>query len=179
MTPQQIAEAQRLAREWKPEAGMPVLPALEVRAASPSDPLVAALTDLAAGQRALENGDYAAALKKLLPLAKQGAAPGSSVDQWRSISRVAQYRLGGMYLGGQGVPQDYEEALRWYLLAAEQGAADAQLLVGIMYHDGQGAPQDNKEAARWYRLAAEQGNADRSEEHTSELQSLRHLVCRL
>src|ERR1019366_1315713 len=40
MAPQQIAKAQRLAREWKPEAGMPVLPALEVRAASPSDPLV-------------------------------------------------------------------------------------------------------------------------------------------
>ena len=29
-----------------------------------------------------------------------------------------------MYAKGQGVPQDYAEALKWYRLAAAQGDAD-------------------------------------------------------
>jgi TPR repeat protein len=31
-----------------------------------------------------------------------------------------------MYDNGQGVAQDYKTALKWYLLAAEQGLARAQ-----------------------------------------------------
>ena len=31
-----------------------------------------------------------------------------------------------MYAKGQGVPQDHEEALKWYLLAAAKGSAEAQ-----------------------------------------------------
>ncbi len=30
-----------------------------------------------------------------------------------------------MYANGQGVPQDYAEAARWYRMAAEQGDASA------------------------------------------------------
>jgi TPR repeat protein len=64
-----------------------------------------------------------------------------------------------MYYQGQGVQQDYKEAMRWYDLAADEGDADAQLNLGIMYEKGQGVLQDDKEAAKWYRLAVEQGNA--------------------
>jgi uncharacterized protein len=39
---------------------------------------------------------------------------------------LAQYGLGFMYTNGQGVPQDYVEAVKWYRLAAEQGHAVAQ-----------------------------------------------------
>jgi hypothetical protein len=60
---------------------------------------VSTLADLATGQRALNDGDYAVALKNLLPLAKRGNA-------------VAQTDLGDMYYYGQGVPQDYAEAIR-------------------------------------------------------------------
>jgi tetratricopeptide (TPR) repeat protein len=69
-----------------------------------------ALADLAAGEQALKNGDYATAIKEFLALAKQGNA-------------VAQFNLGLMYDDGYGVRQDYAEALRWYLKAAEQGDA--------------------------------------------------------
>ncbi len=31
-----------------------------------------------------------------------------------------------MYEEGQGIPQDYKTAVKWYRLAAEQGYADAQ-----------------------------------------------------
>ena len=108
---------------------------------------VPVLADLAAGQRALRNGDYATALLEILPLAKQG-------------DPLAQVVLGSMYDGGIGVPQDYKEALRWYRLAAEQGNAVAQFIAGVMYHEGQGVQRDDKEAAKWYRLAAEQGNVE-------------------
>jgi TPR repeat protein len=64
-----------------------------------------------------------------------------------------------MYRHGQGVPQDYAEAVKWYRLAAEQGNASAQSNLGVMYRLGRGVPQDNAEAVKWYRRAAEQGNA--------------------
>ena len=37
----------------------------------------------------------------------------------------AQYNLGFMYLNGQGVPQNYAEAAKWYRKAAVQGDVDA------------------------------------------------------
>ena len=61
--------------------------------------------------------------------------------------------------GGEGIPQDDAEAVRWYRLAAEQGHASAQYNLGLMYDNGEGIPQDDAEAVRWYRLAAEQGSA--------------------
>jgi hypothetical protein len=69
----------------------------------------------------------------------------------------AQFNLGAMYANGQGVPEDYVAAVRWYRLAAEQGYAQAQLYLGMMYANGEGVPEDDAEAVRWFRLAAEQG----------------------
>jgi TPR repeat protein len=37
----------------------------------------------------------------------------------------AQYNLGVCYYYGNGVPQNYREAVRWIRKAAEQGHADA------------------------------------------------------
>ena len=55
--------------------------------------------------------------------------------------------------------QDYKTAYKLWLPLAEQGDADAQVLLGFMYEKGQGVPQDYKEAVKWYRLSAEQGHA--------------------
>ena len=96
------------------------------------------------GERALEKGDYAAALKEFLPLAKKG-------------NSIAQFNLGFMYHEGKGVPRDAKEAVKWYRLAADQGDPAAQFSLGVIYASGDGVPRDYKEAARWYRLAANQG----------------------
>ncbi|MHC5060354.1 MAG: secretin N-terminal domain-containing protein [Planctomycetota bacterium] len=72
----------------------------------------------------------------------------------------AQYNLGVMYSNGQGVEQDYKEAVKWYRKAAEQEYAEAQYDLGVMYDNGQGVEQDYKEAVKWYRKAAEQGHAE-------------------
>ena len=71
----------------------------------------------------------------------------------------SQSRLGYMYYQGQGVPQDYAAAPKWYRLAADQGNADAQFDLAFMYYEGLGVPQDYAAALKWYRLAAAQGYA--------------------
>ena len=65
-----------------------------------------------------------------------------------------------MYEEGKGVPQDDAEALKWTILAAEQGYDLAQFKLGLMYEFGRGVPQDYAEALKWHSLAADQGNAD-------------------
>ena len=72
----------------------------------------------------------------------------------------AQYSLGVAYRKGDGVPQDYAKAAKWYRHAAEQGHAEAQYNLGVMYAEGRGVAQDYSEAVKWTRLAAEQGIAE-------------------
>ncbi len=85
-----------------------------------------------------------------------------TLDELRALAEQgdteAQFDLGVRYANGQGAPQDYAEAARWYRLAADQGYADAQHSAGLLYANGQGVPQDEAEAVRWYRLAADQGH---------------------
>src|SRR5581483_11971275 len=90
-------------------------------------------------------GDDSAELKRTRQLAEQG-------QQW------AQRRLAAMYEAGKGVPQDYEEAVKWYRIAAAQEDDWAQMRLGSMYAEGKGVPQDYEQAAKWYRLAAAEGH---------------------
>ena len=62
--------------------------------------------------------------------------------------------LGYMYETGNGVPQDYHLAAKWYRIAAEQGDVRAQHLLGLLYDRGQGVPLDYIEAHKWLNLAA-------------------------
>ena len=63
-----------------------------------------------------------------------------------------------MYAKGNGVPQDYAEALKWYRKAAEQGYALAQYNLAVMYDNGNGVPQDDTTAYMWVNLAAATGS---------------------
>ncbi len=47
--------------------------------------------------------------------------------------------------------------VKLYLMAAEQGVAQAQYNLGVMYGDGEGVPQDYVQAHLWFNLAAAQG----------------------
>ena len=99
--------------------------------------------DFQKGLDAANKGDFAAALREWKPLAEQGNAR-------------AQYNLGRMYRRGDGVPKNYEIAVKWYRLAADQGNARAQNYLGLMYYKGRGVSQDYKMAVKWYKLAANQ-----------------------
>ena len=100
--------------------------------------------DLASGKSLYEQKDYATAFKELTPLAEQGNAD-------------AQLILGKMYMGGQGVVKDLDQAIKWFNASAAQGNADAQFFLGSFYllpH------KDIAEGVKWLRLSAEQGNQD-------------------
>jgi TPR repeat protein len=72
---------------------------------------------------------------------------------------IAQMNVGNIYYKGQGVPQNYANAAKWYIQAAEQGIAEAQCMLGFMYDKGYGVPQNYAEALKWSRKAADQGFA--------------------
>ena len=73
---------------------------------------------------------------------------------------AAQFNLGIRYATGEGVAQDYVEAVAWMRKAADQGDAGAQYNLAVSYVNGLGVPQDFTQAVAWYRKAADQGYAD-------------------
>ena len=88
--------------------------------------------------------DYATALRLWRPLAASGNSD-------------AQVSLGMMYLKGQGVAKDDQQAVFWFRKAAEQGNASAQHNLGVAYDFGHAVPKNDQLALTWYRKAAEQG----------------------
>ncbi|HEY9789973.1 MAG TPA: SEL1-like repeat protein [Candidatus Obscuribacterales bacterium] len=78
--------------------------------------------DFEKGHAALIKGDYATALQYLKPLAEKG-------------NRQAEANLAEMYEFGYGVPQNHQEALRWYRSAAQLGQG-SKLSVELMYPSG-------------------------------------------
>ena len=79
-------------------------------------------------------------IKQLRPWVEKGKA-------W------AQFTLGCMYRGGEGVDQSYQQARELLELAASQGNADAQHHLGLMYHNGKGVDQSYERAKEYYEAA--------------------------
>ena len=61
------------------------------------------------------------------------------------------------YYSGNGVRQNYDKAIEYFLKAAEQGLPEAQASLGEMYREGRGVDRDYKESFKWYLKAAESG----------------------
>ena len=79
----------------------------------------------------------------------------------------AAMSLGAQYQGGEGVKQDYAEAMKWYRMAADRDDPRAEERIGQLYHEGWGVHKDEKEAGRWFlaaldvfRKKAEHGDVD-------------------
>ncbi|KAG0195493.1 hypothetical protein BGX33_003186, partial [Mortierella sp. NVP41] len=81
----------------------------------------------------------------------------------------AQVRLGTIYRDGEGVPQDYAQAMEYFSMAADQGHVSAQAAdqgyvlgqnsIGAMYYMGQGVPKNHQKAIEWFLKAADQDDA--------------------
>ena len=65
----------------------------------------------------------------------------------------AQRILGLMYEEGDGVPQDYQQAVRWYTKAAEARDMQAQYNLGRMYFMGKGVTENYVLAHMWVNLS--------------------------
>lgn len=87
--------------------------------------------------------------------------PGQAAQRWQAAALAgdpeAALYLGAMYDTGQGVGQDYAQALAWYRRAAEGGSPIGMFNVGVMYDAGRGVARDPAEAAHWYAEAASKG----------------------
>ncbi len=71
---------------------------------------------------------------------------------------VAQFNMGVKCAEGQGVPQDFLQAARWYSAAADQGDASAQFNLGLMFYQGHGLERNLAYACELFRAAAHQGD---------------------
>jgi TPR repeat protein len=105
-------------------------------AQQPAETPVAALPAAAAAVPDLQN---------LQHLAEQGDA-------------TAQFALGAHFATGDGVGQDYPQAVHWFSLAAGQGHVVAQATLGAYYWAGRGVPQDLQKAYFWSALARSGGD---------------------
>lgn len=90
-----------------------------------------------------------------LKLLVEGAVKGDS---------LAQLALGVRYARGDGVPQDYHEAVRLWTMSAKSGNADAMCNLGNMADPGMTPhvpriEEDHQLAAMWYLKAANKGHA--------------------
>jgi TPR repeat protein len=100
--------------------------------------------DFESAKRAYAEKDYATALREFTEVAEEGNAD-------------AQLIVGKMYMIGQGVPTDADQAMKWFRAAADQGNADAQFFLGSMYLLPQ---RDIAEGLKWLKLSAQQGMQD-------------------
>jgi len=55
---------------------------------------------------------------------------------------VALFAMGGLYFKGHGVPQDYNEAHKWYRQAADQKLPIALIALSGMYANGLGVSKN-------------------------------------
>lgn len=72
--------------------------------------------------------------------------------------KIAQYYLGIMYKKGIGCKKNNEDAIMWFLKAAEQGYLDAQIEIAEQYYYGEMIEKNYEESFRWYFKAAENGS---------------------
>jgi S1-C subfamily serine protease len=72
---------------------------------------------------------------------------------------VAANNLGVAYANGAGVPQDFNEAKKWYVFASEHGNPAGEYNLAIAYERGQGTPIDLPEALKWFELASSHNSA--------------------
>jgi len=64
-----------------------------------------------------------------------------------------------MYNKGQGVAQDYKEAIRWFRMSVRNGNEGAAHLLGAAFGLGEGVKVDMIRAHMWYNIAAIGGNS--------------------
>ena len=101
-------------------------------------------TPLKRANLAYKNGEYTKAFELYEPLAESG-------------NQRAQSMVGWFYDNGYGVPVDDVEAAKWYLLAFNQGDANAAENLAALKLAGSGVPQNLEEARALFGVAAATG----------------------
>lgn len=121
--------------------------------------------------------DHHNALITMAWMFASGAGVATDEDRARELylraarlgSAKAQYVVATMYRFAQyGVKKDLATAVDWYVKAADQGMATAQLALGKMLMEGKGVVQDDAAALQWLSLAHVNGSK-RAEDYVKHL----------
>ena len=79
-------------------------------------------------------------------------------EQTKNFSYSSNY-LACMYRDGNGVKQNYQKAIEFYMRAIEKGNSKAMHHLAYMYVRGTGVKQNYKKAIKLYTLAIKKGNS--------------------
>jgi TPR repeat protein len=83
----------------------------------------------------------------------------NAVELIQAAQEYSQFALGRLYETGKGVPVDMEEAVRWFVRAADLGYDRAQLHLGRLFRDGAAnVPQNGQLAEQYFKKAADARN---------------------
>lgn len=89
-------------------------------------------------------------IHKAVPYLERAAAQGAN---------NAALILGEIYMFGvEDIQENYEEAMKWYKVAADMLNSEACLFIGYMYGEGKGVTKDLNEAMRWYKKCVDFGD---------------------
>ncbi|WP_442499623.1 caspase family protein [Methylobacter sp. sgz302048] len=112
------------------------------------------------GDLAVEDTDKLFVVDCLLP--EQASGPGAQKTDISSPQPIKTTAAECRARGGEYVAHDrtdVESALKVWLPQAQQGNAEAQVMLGEIYEKGLGGTADPALAAQWYSKAAKQGNS--------------------
>ena len=109
-------------------------------------------------RKAAENGDDSAKynIAKFYAL---GKGTQKSIDS--AINLLTQckdtasrlYSIGELFYDGKEIEQSYEEAIKWWRLAADANSGYAKYMLGDCYKNGQGVERSYEESVKWYKMA--------------------------
>jgi hypothetical protein len=129
------------------------------------------LVEIKSGQFVIAPEKIDEAHKGISDYIEPAMSQSSSASSFDLISELAKFwkmwEKGANYFCGNGVPQDYTEAVKWWLVAAEQGDTGSQISLGECYEGGFGVEISYAEAMKWYGKAAERGNKDAAEKQAA------------
>ncbi|MDZ4833483.1 MAG: protein kinase [Candidatus Melainabacteria bacterium] len=95
---------------------------------------------------------------------KTAIGPQRTASQWRALAeagdREGQFCLARLLEDGEDVQGDYEEAVHWFMRAADQGHTGAQWHLSACYRSGLGLEPDQSKALELLTRAARGGNSD-------------------
>lgn len=112
------------------------------------------------GNEYYEKGDWQSAVAEWKSASEAGKDVTQSPGGYeaREAAHKAEFNLGLVYTkGGHGIVENYQEAAKWYGLAAEGGRREAQFNLGIFYLNGQGVPRNPDKGVEWLKKSARQG----------------------
>jgi len=69
----------------------------------------------------------------------------------------AQFVIGRMYYTGGQISRNLNEAMKWFLLSANQGHVASPFYIGSIYYSGVLGSPNYKEAFKWFLLSANKG----------------------